>query len=384
MFPLSKSRSLKRHLKKQIGSTSTGSETTSTTVGSERDDLSIGGLFHTDIRDGTSIPERFFEEVSKETVRITPSPTTSLEDTKNGSTTGMGNATATAAASVERSKELEDLLGIENSLLDIVNQFKSIGPLKRRSIVNLIIHTFQLFKSEINDNKRLVDLPSLEVYEKVQNVINSLISFVMLLDQKEQITKTHEQLTKTNPQATLPFMTEKQDEDEFDDSDYDDQTNTLSRQCYSSMRNPSRSTIGLTPRTVTPHRFHSPESNRQIISSGSRSMLSHHHQQPSQQSYQYHQFSNSGALPQQQQRHHGLAYRQYGDGGIGVAEYELPPPPFLTPIHPRSGTAGGFVNGELLRSYAQKSVVNDSGPYEEVYGGPINDGYRMSSSRTYR
>ncbi|KAG7819986.1 hypothetical protein KL909_004735 [Ogataea angusta] len=81
-------------------------------------------------------------------------------------------------APADERQEMDELFAMEDELLAIVRAFQNTSLVRKKMLENLITNNFGVF--------RCSTAHSVEMLERIQNTVNSLISFVMLLNQSDQ------------------------------------------------------------------------------------------------------------------------------------------------------------------------------------------------------
>ncbi|KAG7924888.1 hypothetical protein KL925_005061 [Ogataea polymorpha] len=80
-------------------------------------------------------------------------------------------------APVGQRQEMDELFAMEDELLTIVRAFQNTSLVRKKTLESLITNNFSVFRCST------AHTTSIEMLERIQNTVNSLISFAMLLNQ---------------------------------------------------------------------------------------------------------------------------------------------------------------------------------------------------------
>ncbi|ESX01887.1 hypothetical protein KL918_004860 [Ogataea parapolymorpha] len=83
-------------------------------------------------------------------------------------------------APVGQRQEMDELFAMEDELLTIVRAFQNTSLVRKKMLESLITNNFGVFRCST------AHTTSIEMLERIQNTVNSLISFAMLLNQSDQ------------------------------------------------------------------------------------------------------------------------------------------------------------------------------------------------------
>ncbi|KAG7703301.1 hypothetical protein KL948_004421 [Ogataea haglerorum] len=83
-------------------------------------------------------------------------------------------------AAADERQEMDELFAMEDELLAIVRAFQNTSLVRKKMLESLITNSFGVFRCST------AHATSIEMLERMQNTVNSLISFVMLLNQSDQ------------------------------------------------------------------------------------------------------------------------------------------------------------------------------------------------------
>ncbi|KAH3660551.1 hypothetical protein OGAPHI_007137 [Ogataea philodendri] len=128
-------------------------------------------------------------------------------------------------------REFDDLFALEDELLAIVKGFQHTSLIRKKTLETLITNNFSVFRSAG------VNLEDIQVLERVQNTVNSLISFVMLLNQTDQ---PADEFDDMNPRITRCRRTDERKLETF---------NSI-RRCYLLYTSYSRTILAPRPSSV--------------------------------------------------------------------------------------------------------------------------------------